>query len=265
MLLATFRSDYEYGILVRPNSLQEFANFWPSSCLLRSLSICPVWPTKKSSSGQFKWKAPRRARLHFPATTLQILALWPTGAGELNGSDPWAGPFSREPVLRTRAFHLSTDWSDRTDRTNGKRPKRLAEDLLVNMTSSDKVTSRTRSQTRLVLKSKGRFSRLHTPWCVGDTETVDTPYDWCRFVVFNKRRCELFPFVDRWANWSSRRTRQLGRRSSWTHSCLTRSHCCSLAPLGRASPHSPTTTSSGCPKRSKLFMELEFALGCTLS
>ena len=51
----------------------------------------------------------------FPAITLQILALWPTAAGELSGSDPWAGPFWTEPVLRTRAFHLRTDWSDRTE------------------------------------------------------------------------------------------------------------------------------------------------------
>ena len=28
------------------------------------------------------------ARVHFPATTLQIPALWPTGVGELSGSDP---------------------------------------------------------------------------------------------------------------------------------------------------------------------------------
>ena len=28
------------------------------------------------------------ARVHFPATTLQIPALWPTGAGELSGPDP---------------------------------------------------------------------------------------------------------------------------------------------------------------------------------
>ena len=45
----------------------------------------------------------------FPATTLQIPALWPTGKGELSGSDPWAGPFWPEPVLRTRAFYLRTD------------------------------------------------------------------------------------------------------------------------------------------------------------
>ena len=55
----------------------------------------------------------------FPATTLQIPALWPTGAGELSGSDSRVGTFWPEPVLRTRAFHLRTDWSDRT---NEKRP-----------------------------------------------------------------------------------------------------------------------------------------------
>ena len=56
----------------------------------------------------------------FPATTLEIPALWPTGAGELSGSDPRAGPFWPEPVLRTRAFHLKPDWLDGTDWTNGK-------------------------------------------------------------------------------------------------------------------------------------------------
>ena len=33
------------------------------------------------------------ARTLFPATTLQISAPWPTGARELSGFDPWAGPF----------------------------------------------------------------------------------------------------------------------------------------------------------------------------
>ena len=59
----------------------------------------------------------------FPATTLQIPALFATGAGELSGSNQWAGPFWPEPILRTRAFHLRTDWSDWTDRTDGKRPQ----------------------------------------------------------------------------------------------------------------------------------------------
>ena len=58
----------------------------------------------------------------FPATILQLPALWPTGAGELSGSDPWAGPFWPELALKTRVFHLRTDWSDRTV---GKQPYRL--------------------------------------------------------------------------------------------------------------------------------------------
>ena len=54
-----------------------------------------------------RWKGPRRARTFFPSQ-LRIPALWPTGAGELGGSDPCAGPFWPEPpVLRTRAFHLT--------------------------------------------------------------------------------------------------------------------------------------------------------------
>ena len=47
----------------------------------------------------------------------------PTGVRELSASDPRAVPFWPESVLRTRAIHLRTDWSDRTDLTNGKRPK----------------------------------------------------------------------------------------------------------------------------------------------
>ena len=69
-----------------------------------SLSICPVWPVKKNWS---------KARAYiFPATTLQIPALWLTVAGELSGSDPWARPFWPEPVLITRAFYLRTGWGD---------------------------------------------------------------------------------------------------------------------------------------------------------
>ena len=70
---------------------------------LRSISICPrFWP-QRTGSGQFKWKGPRCARVHFPATTQQIPALWPTAAG----------PSWPEPVLGTRVSR---------DRTNGKRP-----------------------------------------------------------------------------------------------------------------------------------------------
>ena len=39
---------------------------------------------KRTGSGQFQWKG---TRVHFPAKTLPIPALWPTGAGKLNGSD----------------------------------------------------------------------------------------------------------------------------------------------------------------------------------
>ena len=43
---------------------------------------------RRTGSGQFKWKRPRRARTFLPASTLHIPALWPTGAEELSGSDP---------------------------------------------------------------------------------------------------------------------------------------------------------------------------------
>ena len=68
---------------------------------LRLLSICWSGHPKRTGSGQFKWKGPRCARTFFDTT-------WPTGAGELSGSDP-AGPFRPEAVLRTRAFHLRTN------------------------------------------------------------------------------------------------------------------------------------------------------------
>ena len=94
--------------------------------IVRSLSIYSFWPAENiklvlvSVKGKFQG-----ACVHFPATTLQIPALRPTEAGELSGSDPRAGPFWPEPVLRTRAFHLRTDWPGRTDWTNGERPLRL--------------------------------------------------------------------------------------------------------------------------------------------
>ena len=53
-------------------------------CIVRSLSTCPFWPTKKSSSGKFKWKGPRRART-----------------------------FSRHNSPNSRAL---ADWSERTER-----------------------------------------------------------------------------------------------------------------------------------------------------
>ena len=81
---------------------------------LRSLSDFAFWPAESTCFWQFKL-----TRKCFPATTLQIPAFWPTGVGELSGSNPWAGTFWPEPVLRTRAFYLRTDWSDRPDRASG--------------------------------------------------------------------------------------------------------------------------------------------------
>ena len=54
------------------------------------------------------------ASVHFPATTLQISALWPTGAGELSGADPQAGLFCLEPT--------SSENSCVPFKNNGKRP-----------------------------------------------------------------------------------------------------------------------------------------------
>ena len=48
-------------------------------------------------------------RVFFPTTTLQIPAIWPTGAAKPSGSDPNTGPFWPEQVLRTCAFHLKID------------------------------------------------------------------------------------------------------------------------------------------------------------
>ena len=48
---------------------------------LWSLSI--LAGRKKNGFGQFKWNLGPKPRRHFSATTFQIPALWPTGAGEL--------------------------------------------------------------------------------------------------------------------------------------------------------------------------------------
>ena len=55
---------------------------------IRSLSICPFWPAN--------WPVQMErfeACTLFPATTIQIPALWKTEAGELSGSSPLAGSF----------------------------------------------------------------------------------------------------------------------------------------------------------------------------
>ena len=100
-----------------PNMDETIDNVW-------LLYNCLFWPDEKNWFWPvFKMHRSKARAYIFPATTLQIPALWPTGSRELNGSDPRAGPIWPEPVLRTRAFHLRTDWSDRPDRTNGKRRK----------------------------------------------------------------------------------------------------------------------------------------------
>ena len=71
------------------------------------------WP-KRTGSGQSRWKRPWRMRTFFQPQLSKA-----TGAGELSGSDPWAWSFWLE---LTRAFRLRTNWSDRPDQTNGKRP-----------------------------------------------------------------------------------------------------------------------------------------------
>ena len=81
--------------------------------------MCLLWPAKKklvlTSLNTLNGKV-QGACMHFPATVLQIPALWPTGAGELSGSDS-AGSFWPEPVLRTYVFHLRADRSEQPDRT----------------------------------------------------------------------------------------------------------------------------------------------------
>ena len=51
----------------------------------------------------------------FPATTLQIPALWPTGVGLIN---------EQTILVRTSSENSCRDWSERPDRTNGKEPCR---------------------------------------------------------------------------------------------------------------------------------------------
>ena len=68
----------------------------------------------------FNLKKVQGARVHFSATTLQILRF----GRELSSSDLWVAPFRPEPILRTRGFHYfsGTYWSDRPERINRKRP-----------------------------------------------------------------------------------------------------------------------------------------------
>ena len=81
--------------------------------------MCPFWPAVKELVLNGLNGKVQGTCVHFLATTLQIPVLWPTGAGELSGSDSRTESFWPEPVLRTHAFHLRTDGlvgPDRPDR-----------------------------------------------------------------------------------------------------------------------------------------------------
>ena len=87
--------------------------------------MCPFWPAVKELVLNGLNGKVQGTCVHFLATTLQIPVLWPTGAGELSGSDSRTESFWPEPVLRTHAFHLRTDGLvglDRLDRPD--RPDR---------------------------------------------------------------------------------------------------------------------------------------------
>ena len=59
------------------------------ACLhFRSLYICPFWPAIKNWFWPVSMERSKARAYIFPVTTLQIPTLWPTGAGELSGSDP---------------------------------------------------------------------------------------------------------------------------------------------------------------------------------
>ena len=91
------------------------------SFLLRFPFVHSDW-LKRTGSGQFKWKGPRHACTLFPPQLSKFPHFgqpeWENWAALIHEQ----GPFWPEPVLRTCAFHLRTDWSDRPDLTNGMRP-----------------------------------------------------------------------------------------------------------------------------------------------
>ena len=78
------------------------------------------WP-KKLVLTSIKRKGTRHAPTYFPTI---CITLWiPAGAVELSCSDKWAGPFWAGTALRTRAFHLRTDWSGWKATLGSKMPK----------------------------------------------------------------------------------------------------------------------------------------------
>ena len=65
-----------------------------TSCFtFRSLFPCPFWSAEKTL---VLTRSKARAYIFFPAKSFSIPALSPSGAGELSGSDPQAGPFWTE-------------------------------------------------------------------------------------------------------------------------------------------------------------------------
>ena len=94
-------SDPRVSVDGRPKRIKNYTDSNESAFVWtgpKLLSICPFWPAKRIGSGRFKWKL-QCARVHFPATTLQIPALWPT---------------------ENSCVPFKNDWSDRPERTNGK-------------------------------------------------------------------------------------------------------------------------------------------------
>ena len=145
------------------------------SCRPKSKPVLALfWPVFKNG------KSKQRAHI-FPATTLQIPALWPTGAGELSSSDPWAGTFWPEPVLRTRVLHLRTDWSNQPDWTNGKRNARPRVFFFPNTWAIRyRVKSRVSWQTRKS-ENLGYLLQPQTVYQYVNSPCMDPMHKWRQF------------------------------------------------------------------------------------
>ena len=131
---------------------------------------------KRTASGQFKFLGKvQGARVRLPATALQIPALWPTGAGELSGSDPQAGPFWPEPVLISRTFRLRIDRSESPDRTNGERPKfKKADPFTLEVVSLRQIlrTPITRVSRKVSRLSPSEVQTMHFVLCHSEVFTT---------------------------------------------------------------------------------------------
>ena len=86
------------------NDLWELWNCILSAfCRLRLLnSICLFCLSEKSWFWQVQIeKLKKCVTVHFSYHNAPHSTLWPIGAGQLSGFNPWAGPLLPEPVLRT--------------------------------------------------------------------------------------------------------------------------------------------------------------------